>query len=336
MITTSEKLSAPAGQSRAGVTVLEVISVLSVVTLLAALFFPAIQKAREAARRTTCASNLRQIGQAAYQHQSAHGTFPDPRFHLRELLPYLDQQALYEELISSEFGSETPQGNVSLLVCPSDSHSDSSRNDTNYWLNTGTWFATNRCNGMVVCESHIRRRAPRLQEVRDGLSNTAFYAERLVVPDVSWYSGPGTSKFAKYSRRYEKRFVWWPDRTFSPGDSAPLAQACQLKSTRVTAESPSRAGQRAFRASNGWYNHAGGPNSHSCYLQALSFWTPRHNHWGSIAGLSRGTVPSTSAHDGGVHVLLADGSNRFVSDQISLSTWRALGTRADRDEIGSF
>jgi prepilin-type N-terminal cleavage/methylation domain-containing protein len=84
---------------RTGLTLIELVVVLAIVTLLMALLLPAIQKAREAARRSVCLNNLKQIGAAFHAYHTAHNTFPpnaNASF-MVSLLPTLDRKPIYDE-----------------------------------------------------------------------------------------------------------------------------------------------------------------------------------------------------------------------------------------------
>ncbi|MEX0642556.1 MAG: DUF1559 domain-containing protein [Pirellulales bacterium] len=130
---------------RSGFTLVELLVVIAIIGILVALLLPAIQAAREAARRSQCTNNLKQFGVAMHNYLSAQKTFPpgvvrdtgggkvnyrDPRvsFHVR-LLPYLENQALYDQ-VDWTYGWESDvhavlrRSNVSGFACPSKDHND--------------------------------------------------------------------------------------------------------------------------------------------------------------------------------------------------------------------
>src|SRR5262245_52527852 len=98
----SQSLTAGPGRTRCGFTLIELLVVTSIIGILTSILLPAVQQAREAARRTQCKNNLRQIALAANNFESAFGYFPagsdiQMTGPLVSLLPYFDQQPYYEQ-----------------------------------------------------------------------------------------------------------------------------------------------------------------------------------------------------------------------------------------------
>jgi prepilin-type N-terminal cleavage/methylation domain-containing protein len=110
-----------------GFTLVELLVVLTIVSLLFALVLPAVQQAREASRRTGCANNLRQFGVALGNFESDKGNLPGRPIGLLEsihaqLLPYLDQGPLANDMASPPENFEIPK--LSVFLCPSDLGAD--------------------------------------------------------------------------------------------------------------------------------------------------------------------------------------------------------------------
>ena len=126
--------------ARRGITATEILVTIATIGLLMALILPAVQDARESSRRVTCRNNLRQVAQAASQFHASHKKFPDHIFHLRSLLPYLDQQALYEEVTKKDYSCANGLGAVPVLICPSDPDADVAKSHTYFTRETTTGF----------------------------------------------------------------------------------------------------------------------------------------------------------------------------------------------------
>lgn len=326
---------------RSGVTWLEVLVVVSVIALLLALGLPALQNARESSRRVVCQNHLKELGIAAHQYESVHRHFPGMFYHFRSLLPYLDQEPLYKHLVGLERpGRYRYAGSVPVLVCPSDSHANVARNPTSYRLNLGTTLDSKRFDGMLEGREYgakpsgplTTQRSVTVQDVRDGLSNTVFYGERLVQP-----KSPRTAtleSITAQANRHSLRYVWRPAKTyFQWSFGGPLAKDCQQETNRITALIPNAHIDFAFTAHPAHYTHHSPPNTFGCFMEGVDV---DGLAMGVSGGLGTMTMPLTSSHAGGVHVVLADGGTRFVSEKIDENVWAALGTRAGGEPIDAF
>lgn len=196
-----------------GFTLVELLVVISIIGVLVALLLPAVQAAREAARRMQCSSNLRQLGVASQSYHGAMGSFPPGFMAVNHqgtvsggwawgvfLLPYIEQCALQYELSTTTYTLSQVVSDPSLLTmlqmklpvftCPS-----SPMEDLREFQGGGQMVATANytcCRGFFNYSGagHLQRQnngvfyalsATRMQDVTDGTSNTFAVGERTFV-----------------------------------------------------------------------------------------------------------------------------------------------------------
>lgn len=170
--------------SRSGFTLIELLATITVVAILIALLVPAIQSAREASRRTSCASNLRQLGQSLHSYISTHSLMPQPSngpysIHSK-LLPFLEQAILYNSmnfenhlLIPMDFINLTAsKTSIEVFLCPTDPSGIRAR--INYAASIGGGIQRYGFNGSFTAVGEIPVALP---SFTDGLSNTVAVAE---------------------------------------------------------------------------------------------------------------------------------------------------------------
>lgn len=305
-----------------GFTLIELVTTIAIIGLLLAIMLPAVMYTREASRRAQCMMNLKQIGLALNVYHSDHGCFPpavvagySPH---TMLLPYLEQAGMYNSIntqIGCFYSLDSTQGQnitfaietVGVFLCPSDqSHSEGGW--TNYAANLGTHHPYLHSDG-AFRPPHLG--PPRVQDITDGTSTTAAFTESVT---GSTNSGSRNDRLATIFSLFP---ALWNDDEFelfirncaSASDGTPVA--LQEKGRPWL--------QAGFPYT--WYHHAIVPNGNSC-----------RNGW----SYEHGAVTASSRHSNGVNVLFSDGTVRFVSDTVSLETWRAIGTRASGEIIPSF
>ncbi|HTQ40014.1 MAG TPA: DUF1559 domain-containing protein [Pirellulales bacterium] len=330
---------------RRAFTLIELLAVIAIIGLLMALALPAVQSAREASRRSECANNLRQLGIAAHHYHAARGSLPsgfdskadpgDPAnawtFYrwsaLAHLAPYLEEKNA-ASLLNLEAPLYAPNADgvfvanatniqgiaqvISLFLCPSDHGQVVSPGfaPTNYavcggtGLNGGTPLNT---DGPFFVNSHIK-----FAQITDGASKTALMSE-------STLGVLGNSNVTKGNPRTDYKFVL----------SAPLTDNACAAATQWNFTDP-----RGFAWVSGefrcaMYNHYYPPNHvlPDC-MGALRGGGPQYEF------TPFGWRTARSLHQGGVNLLLADGSTHFVSDTISTALWKALASRAGGEPTG--
>ena len=194
--------------ARRGFTLIELLVVIAIIAILIALLLPAVQQAREAARRSQCKNNLAQIALATLNYEMAHGVIPpgciNPAgpivstpdgYHMGwtvQLLPYLDQSSLYQEMDFAK-GAYAQQESVlnvrmSVFICPSDPANENSVSFAGCHAGSETQIAEDN-DGVFFLNSRIRYR-----DIPDGSTNTLFFGEKMrSVADLNWMSGTRTS-----------------------------------------------------------------------------------------------------------------------------------------------
>jgi len=192
---------------RSAFTLVELLVVIAIIGILTALLLPAVQQVREAARRITCANNLRQVGLALHNYHSTNMVFPKGVTDFRPfqgdankrnlawsvfLLPYVDQETLFRELdISLPFdhpdNAEAAATSISTFICPSSLNRPGAiRGTSDYGGIFGERINSpnNPPKGIMVFDE-----AYSLTDVTDGSSNTLIVAEDSEFSDGQWING---------------------------------------------------------------------------------------------------------------------------------------------------
>lgn len=190
--------------SRRGFTLIELLVVIAIIAILVALLLPAVQQAREAARRATCKNNLAQIALATLNYEMAHGVIPPgcvnpdgpitstpEGYHMGwtvQLLPYLDQSALFQVIDFSksvyEQEERVTEVKMSVYLCPSDGGDNDSVSYAGCHNSVETQIAEDN-DGVFYLNSHVRYR-----DIPDGSTNTLFFGEKIRTgADLNWLSG---------------------------------------------------------------------------------------------------------------------------------------------------
>lgn len=330
---------------RRAFTLVELLVVIAIIGILIALLLPAVQAARESARRSQCVNNLKQIGIAFNGYHDVYNvlpfgkgaSYPGAPVYARWsqhalLLPYLEQQALYNSLdfrwppATPGMGGGLPfmpayanpggQNNVPCTIqvpgflCPSDGTQVDPAwpGQNNYAGNQGSWLcdrtqATDPNAIVAPTETQpgifFYLSAVTFADVLDGVSTTAFFSEKLRGTGAP---NPRTDMFVIPAQTSLQ--ATWTTCTNIPVTATPLT---------------SKWGWSWVMGENccTQYNHVAVPNAPSCGGTGFP---------GTMSNMAMQVAPSSN-HPAAVNVCMGDGSVRFVRENIDLLTWRALGTR---------
>tara|TARA_R110002095_G_scaffold193414_1_gene171658 strand:- start:199 stop:1176 length:978 start_codon:yes stop_codon:yes gene_type:complete len=296
------------GTKQLGFTLIELLVVIAIIAILIALLLPAVQQAREAARRSQCKNNLKQLGLAMHNYHDVSNRLPIAHMAsskygydisgyswMIRIMPYIDQAPLYnqwDENLAYNVGNneDLMENRISIFNCPSDTlaHHYRSIPQYNYTVNVGSTnnYKENGINGanylagpFTFSDSTVGV-ASRFRDITDGLSNTMMMGE--IRQGVSGTDLRGLT-------------IW--------------GLACCM-SGNVPPNSP--VGDRVITCSN------------TTDLPCSSATT------GNQARLAL-----RSRHTGGGHALLCDGAVKFVSNNVDTVLFRALSTMSGGETGGS-
>jgi prepilin-type N-terminal cleavage/methylation domain-containing protein len=316
---------------RFGFTLVELLVVIAIIGVLVALLLPAVQSAREAARRSKCINNLKQIGLGVHNYEGVYRTFPIGHYDccygtwLLSLLPYIEQNSLYQNYVRPgamegygianmdiRYGSAqnlpVTRTQIAAYTCPSDMKSASAS------IISGVTF-----HNYVANHGNTSRG-------RHTYNNVLFGGAPFIVV-INPTKSPAVPTDLKFPQ-----VVKFADITDGLSNTLMFSETIQGKDGDLH-------GFAWWGGGSHFETYLTPNTSQPDVMENISYCKPNSRLNVPCIGQSDGTwetIAARSRHPAGVHVTMCDGATRFVSNNIDLATWRALGTAASGDSIGAY
>ncbi len=348
-----------------GFTLIELLVVIAIIAVLIALLLPAVQMAREAARRTQCRNNLKQIGLALHNYHATYNLFP-PLYgwnvgrHFEHeggpstkvlLLPYLEESALYNACNFDShpqhaysfrdwtFGQNQKSNRtvitrqLELLICPSDTNPgqmnwDAQAGKTNYAINMGLprRYTGWYSNGPAYVLTKWDW-GPDVTNTARGLKDVVDGTAQTALYG-EYIKGPGNGEFLGTQDPRARMYTW-----VDPGPTN-LEQGPETASRNCEAfgqnNNPGDGDSgRTFQKGGSWtwgFEFMSDSYHHVSTPNKKSCWTD--GDWEH-----NGMLTASSYHPGGANILFCDGTVRFIPDSIDSRIYRAMGTREGQEKV---
>jgi prepilin-type N-terminal cleavage/methylation domain-containing protein/prepilin-type processing-associated H-X9-DG protein len=358
---------------RRGFTLIELLVVIAIIGVLIALLLPAVQAAREAARRAQCTNNLKQIGIALHNYHNVHNTFPlgaslnmySPGLWRAKnswgafalMAPFLEATAIYnasnfnwgveEGTNSIPFwtNSTAADSQIKLLLCPSDPNAGAGTSATVSGVfipdnDTSNYFA---CLGTSTNQTCVGCAVNNFQSMTNLPTNGMFGMQLCYgIQDCT----DGSSNTVAYSESVISPVSGNGGTKYIGMNNISMPNTVLLTDVRTDLpdlQTALAACDAAWRAGRNIDRQRGRDWAHGCVGQTLfnTIVTPnsKDHPWlvcSNVGSTALGVFSNAASyHPGGVNTLMSDGSVKFIKDTINPVTWWAIGTRNGGETISS-
>lgn len=338
-------------KSRSAFTLVELLVVIAIIGILIGMLLPAVQQVREAARRITCANNLRQIALATLNFESSHRKLPaswKPPVGVTfgsssgdvngwsaqaQILPFLEQGNLesqidfdldYNTTPAVSIGGEMvamPSARIPIYQCPSETNSttrfDSSgvaiHHPLNYASNAGDWFVWDPASNRSTQGALSVNRRLSIGAIEDGTSNTMLFGE--VKAYTPYFRNAGQGGDIAMPATPAEVVAMGGDFKTNTGHTEWVDGRCHQASLTATFTPNTKV----------LYDNGG--------QEVDVDWT-NQQEGKSTSARTYAAVTARSFHSGGVNVCRVDGSTGFISDDVNRNTWQSFATRAGGEVLG--
>lgn len=342
---------------RSAFTLIELLVVIAIIAVLVALLLPAVQQAREAARRVQCKNQLKQLGLAIHGYESSMNCLPPASVIVKlssgaiwtmdvspfaRLLPYFEQGNVYNQMnLNAEYNDPSLYNAnavgrvIPLFICPSEINRSTvfiakfgNIGGVNYGFSMGDWYVWSGINGSPAGDPPTRSAFGvnlhrRWADFTDGTSNTLLMSE--------------VTNFTPYIRDCGSLSNINTPNNVPPPNADPMTVAPEYSGSGCTVLANAHSQWNEITVhhigmTTAWPPNKKTPGGPGMVYPDVDLNSQRER----IGGPTYAAITSRSYHVGGVHSLLGDGSVRFISSNIDGFLWRGLGTVQGGEVVTEF